>query len=214
MYLSSHPVAPGTPYPGAGRLLQQPPVTDRAIVQAVLDGDPGAFDRLTAFLDPTIERCLDRIVRRFAVAAAHRDDLKQAVHMQLFVDDHRVLRSFRGEAKLTTWMHAVATRTLHAEVGRLTRRTDREVDDAALSKLADPAETPEQIIVRHAQDSRVRAVLATCSERDQVLVSLLFEQRVTAEAAASLLGLRPSAVRMRKKRLLSKLEKKLKGLWP
>ena len=48
----------------------------------------------------------------------------------------------------------------------------------------------------------------------RVLVGLLFEQEMTAVGAARILGIEPSGVRMRKKRLLEKLAKKLAGLWP
>ena len=114
-------VAPGA---GCGTL---PPVSvhahhgDQGLVAAVLARTPGAQARLDAHLDVAIERCLARLLARWPEAAADRADLRQGLALHLVRDDCRVLRSYRGEARLTTWVHAVATRYFHQEIQRLVR---------------------------------------------------------------------------------------------
>lgn len=202
-------VAPGA---GCGTL---PPVSvhahhgDQGLVAAVLARTPGAQARLDAHLDVAIERCLARLLARWPEAAADRADLRQGLALHLVRDDCRVLRSYRGEARLTTWVHAVATRYFHQEIQRLVR-----AQRAPAGEPAAPTPSPEQAVLQADRRARVQAVVAGLPADDQLLLGLLFDQELDAAGAGRVLGIEASGVRMRKKRLLEKLARKLAGLWP
>ncbi len=180
-----------------------------ATLEPIFEGVPGAFERFKESVQPTIERCLRRALARNKHLTLCREDLLQSLDLHLVSQDYRVLRSFRGNAKLTTWIHAVASRHFY---GQIKRAPQRELPHAQLELSGGP--TPEEQALEADQRALVRRTVADLNDEDKVLVGLLFEQNVTAMKASRLLGLKPSAVRMRKKRLLERLKDKLKEAWP
>ncbi|MEQ8276298.1 MAG: sigma-70 family RNA polymerase sigma factor [Deltaproteobacteria bacterium] len=186
---------------------------DLALVRAVVEGEAGAFGRLRAQLEQPIARSLDRLLVQWREAVVHREDLLQGLELHLVRDDFAVLRTFRGDAQLKTWIRAVATRHFYAEVKRIAAH-DKEERGEVPDEQPHPGASPEDAAVREDLRRRVRTVIETLDDRDRALVGLVFEQGSNATAAAQVLGLKPSAVRMRKKRLLERLQKALKGVWP
>ncbi|MEZ4469120.1 MAG: sigma-70 family RNA polymerase sigma factor [bacterium] len=174
----------------------------------VLARAPGAVPRLRAHLDVALERCLSRLLARWPEAEADRADLRQGLDLHLVRDDFRVLRTYRGDARLTTWAHAVATRYFFQEIQRVVRGQRPPVVETAA------AQTPEQAVLQADRRARVQAVVSGLPAQDQLLLGLLFDQELDAAGAGRVLGIEASGVRMRKKRLLEKLARKLAGLWP
>ena len=91
----------------ASRLPGDAPQDDEdALVRKARDGDRRAFDRLVALHLPQIWATVWRMLR-------HREDTEDVVQ-EVFVTAHRSLSGFRGEAKLSTWLHRIAvTRALN-----------------------------------------------------------------------------------------------------
>ncbi len=73
-----------------------------ALVARCLHGDPDAFRALYDRHFPQVER----LVVALGIPDADADDLCQ----EIFLLVHRNLRGFRGEARLSTWIHRIATR--------------------------------------------------------------------------------------------------------
>ena len=81
--------------------------TDLAIVRKAIDGDERAMRMLWNQHAPRV----DAVVRRFASDPDLAQDIAQEVWIQIF----RALPSWRGDAKLSTWIHRIAiNRTLNA----------------------------------------------------------------------------------------------------
>lgn len=61
------------------------------------------------FLDklPLIERIVDAICRRHACYGADAEDFSSGVKLKLMADDYAVLRKFKGESRLTTYLTTV-----------------------------------------------------------------------------------------------------------
>lgn len=198
---------------GTLRAVTQDRRHDLALVEGALAEVPGGFAALLKHVDGHVERCLDRLLARWPEAVSERADLRQSLELHLVRDDFRVLRSYRGEARLTTWMHAVATRHFYGEIRRIAKARRRE----PILEPADtpaPAATPEQQVARTDRAAKVRAVMDALPAEDRLLLGLLFDQELTAAGAGRIMGLEASGVRMRKKRLLARLAKRLEGLWP
>jgi len=101
---------------------------EQELVRRCLAKDPLAWRAL-------YERHYDRVarlVRAIGIVDGEADDLCQ----EIFLIVYRHLRSFRGEARLSTWIHRVATREAirHAKRRRLRR---------AFSELLSRAEKPQ-----------------------------------------------------------------------
>jgi RNA polymerase sigma-70 factor (ECF subfamily) len=89
-------------------------------------GDREAFDRIVESHLAAVWRVVWRIVR-------HREDTEDVVQ-EVFLAAFQALRGFRGESRLSTWLHRIAvTRALnHLEKSeQKIRRASRALDEAA-----------------------------------------------------------------------------------
>jgi RNA polymerase sigma-70 factor (ECF subfamily) len=84
-----------------------PPADDEAeLVRKAREGDRHAFDRLVELHLPQVWATVWRVLR-------HREDTEDVVQ-DVFVTAHRAIAGFRGDAKLSTWLHRIAvTRALN-----------------------------------------------------------------------------------------------------
>jgi RNA polymerase sigma-70 factor (ECF subfamily) len=89
---------------------------EEELVRKARDGDRRAFDRLVALHLPQVWATVWRVLR-------HREDAEDVVQ-EVFVTAYRSLSGFRGESKLSTWLHRIAvTRALnHLEKSEEKRR--------------------------------------------------------------------------------------------
>ena len=93
-------------------------------------GDRRAFDRLVELHLPQVWATVWRVLR-------HREDTEDVVQ-EVFVTAHRALPGFRGDAKLSTWLHRIAvTRALnHVEKAEeKLRRASDPIDLLAVDGL-------------------------------------------------------------------------------
>lgn len=187
---------------------------DRLLVERAIRGDSGAFDALRRHIEPAVRRCLARVIKAWPEVAGEAEDLRQALEVHLVEHDARVLRSYRGEASLDTWVHAVATRFFFRRASRWTAKSRALRSEGEVDTLSTEDDSPEQSTLRNQRRRRVRAALDACSDDERLLYAMLFEQGVDAVRLADALGTKPSTIRMRKKRLLDKLARRLEGLWP
>src|SRR5690606_30386407 len=73
---------------------------DRALVQAVLAGAPGAFERLVREYQGLCWHVIDRMVR-------HPEDTRELCQ-EAFLRVHQALHQYRGESALKSWVAQVA----------------------------------------------------------------------------------------------------------
>jgi len=77
------------------------PADDEAdLLRKARSGDRRAFDRLVERHMPQVWATVWRVLR-------HREDTEDVVQ-EVFVSAHRALPGFRGESKLSTWLHQIA----------------------------------------------------------------------------------------------------------
>src|SRR2546426_116847 len=109
------------PAPPRPRPPLRSPVDERELIARVRTGD-GAAERV--LYDAHVDR-----VYRLAYRLAGDDELAREFTQDTFVRAFERLGSFRGEAKLSTWLHAIATSVVLnglRKVKRLRRETDLE----------------------------------------------------------------------------------------
>ena len=93
---------------------------DQQLVAGVLAGDPAAERRL---YDAHVDR-----VYRLAYRLAGDPDLAQDFTQETFIRAFDRLGTFRGEAKLSTWLCSVATSVVFNGLRKVKRFRQREVD--------------------------------------------------------------------------------------
>lgn len=77
------------------------PEAEEDLVRRARGGDRSAFDRLVELHLPQVWATVWRMLR-------HREDTEDVVQ-EVFVTAHRAIAGFRGDAKVSTWLHRIAT---------------------------------------------------------------------------------------------------------
>jgi RNA polymerase sigma-70 factor (ECF subfamily) len=144
--------------------------TDAALVARVLaDDDRRAFAELVRRHQAAVRVLLRRLC---AGDAARADDLAQ----ETFLLAYRKLASFRGEARLATWLHRIAFNVWSAAARR---------QDAAPPPPEEEVSAPSEAV--HARHDLARAFSVLRAE-ERAALALAYGEELTHEEAADILG--------------------------
>jgi len=118
---------------------------DRQLLERCLSRQPRAWedfvDRFLGLVVHVIRHTT--LVRSVAVAPQDVEDLASEVFMAILANDYGVLRRFRGQSSLATYLTVVARRVVVREL--LKRRIVPNVSDTAdINDVADGGATPEE----------------------------------------------------------------------
>src|SRR5262245_61540036 len=104
------------------------------IVRRLLAG--GDWDAFVREHRAIVAASVHSAARRYGRGAADVDDAVSEVFVELLKDDRRVLRAYRGESALSTWLTVVAWRVATREFARRARQEEAD------AKSAPPAAAP------------------------------------------------------------------------
>jgi RNA polymerase sigma-70 factor, ECF subfamily len=163
-------------------------------------GDPRAFEELVAAHQHRIFGVALRMLGRPAEA--------EEVAQEVFLRAHRALGTFRGDAKLSTWLYGIAARLclnrLASTAGRMVGAGE-EMLTRIPSGQADPATQLEQGELWAA----LRQAIADLPDERRVVVVLRDIEGLSYEEIARALELEPGTVRSRLHRARMDLKDKL-----
>lgn len=183
--------------------------SDEQIVERALTGDAEAFGEI-------VRRWERRI---FALAYGMLDcseDARDATQ-ETFLSAFRNLRGFRGEAKVSSWLHRIAVNQCITRQRRAKVRKESALEDEALETgevaytapaTSSPARTAES---RERRELVRRAVQALPAELRQVVVMKEFEE-LTFQEMADALDLPLSTVKSRLYTALRQLQMRLRNI--
>src|SRR6185295_10438198 len=103
-------------------------VDGKEAVRELLAGGRQAWDRFAREYRLVVLKAVHTAARRFRASEADVEDAASQVFIELYQDDGRALRAYRGESALTTWLTVVAYRIATREFVRQVRH--REVEAA------------------------------------------------------------------------------------
>lgn len=164
---------------------------DRALVERVKTGDVAAFERLFSRHHERIYRFASRMCRH----AQDAEDILQDTFLAAF----RHARTFRGQARFTTWLYTIA-----ANACRRTRRGNRPAvaaDDTEADGPAAPVDDwtrrPDVQVMRK-ETRRAIADAVAALPKDQRLVLVLRDMEgLRAEEVSRIVGVGVPAVKSR-----------------
>lgn len=110
------------------------PATEARLLAALRGNDRAAHDAAIGELHAATARPLFQLCLRIACDAADADDAVQ----ETFVDVLRGIRSFRGEARLSTWLFRIAIRAATRVRNRRATRRHSAIDAGDLPGRDDP----------------------------------------------------------------------------
>lgn len=179
--------------------------SDEQIVERALTGDAEAFGEIV--------RRWERRIFALAYGMLGREEDARDACQETFLSAWRNLRGFRGEAKVSSWLHRIAvnqciTRQRRAKVrGETALEDETEADGASFSVPAheSPAHSAES---RQTTEVVRRAVQALPAELRQIIVMKEFEE-LTFQQIADALDLPLSTVKSRLYTALRQLRMRL-----
>lgn len=161
--------------------------SDADLIAAHLAGERAAFDEI-----------VDRYERRlYAVALRMCGDVETArdVTQEVFITALRSLKSFRGEARVSTWLHRVA---VNASLDRLRRRQRRpELPLEQGGERAGASPDPEEAAVASERAVAVRHAVAALAPEFRAAVVLHDLQGLDYAEVAEALGIPLGTVKSR-----------------
>lgn len=166
---------------------------DRRFVRRLLDGDEQAFDRL-------FEELVPRLFRIVLARVDGREDLAEELVQRALAQGMRKLHTFRGEARLLTWLSTIALReagrTLRAEQRGLQAVSLTETPEirTALELLESEEDSPERSLQRAEVKRLVHEVLARLPLRYAEALELKYLEDLSVKEIAKRLGTGPVSV--------------------
>ena len=156
---------------------------DASLLAAAQRGDADAFGLLVMRHQSTVRRQLRHLVRGSDAVA---DELAQ----DAFVLAWRRIGEFRGEARLSTWLHRIAYRRFlmhrRSEAVRI-ETTDEGPPDGATGGAADTGATGVEVAIARRLD--VERALAGLPEAQRLALFHCFQLDLSHEEAAGVLGM-------------------------
>ena len=156
----------------AGNVVEK--IDDGRLVGRALAGDPQAFESLVERYERAVYHLAYRMLRD---AEDARDATQEA-----FFKAYRSLRTFKIEAKFSTWILSIA---YHACCDRLSKRKRFSFDE--LSETADPMPGPELLATRGDDARRLRDAIDALPEKYRVVITLYHLQDCRYEEIAEIL---------------------------
>ncbi|HEY7518624.1 MAG TPA: sigma-70 family RNA polymerase sigma factor [Methylomirabilota bacterium] len=173
---------------------------EAALVARLRQGDRRAFEELVIAYQHRVFGVALRMLGNRAEA--------EEIAQETFLRAHRALPEFRGEARLHTWLYAIASRLCLNRLASAERRLVRG-DDEALAGARSDAPSAAAVLERAELDAAVREAIAALPEERRIVVVLRDLEGLSYEEIGEVLGLEPGTVRSRLHRARLDLKAKL-----
>lgn len=179
--------------------------SDEQIVERALTGDADAFGEIV--------RRWERRIFALAFGMLGREEDARDATQETFLAAFRNLRGFRGEAKVSSWLHRIAVNQCITRQRRAKVRNEAALDDEEeknASSFAAPLDVSPARVVENLERTVAvrRAVNSLPSELRQVIVMKEFEE-LTFREIADALELPLSTVKSRLYTALRQLQMRL-----
>jgi RNA polymerase sigma-70 factor, ECF subfamily len=178
--------------------------TDEVIVERALGGDAEAFGELV--------RRWERRIFALAYGMLGREEDARDATQETFLAAFRNLRGFRGEAKVSSWLHRIAVNQCLTRQRRAKVRSESalaEEEDGAAQVAAPLEQSPVRVVEGRQRTAAVRRALNGLPvELRQIVVMKEFEE-LTFREIAEVLDLPLSTVKSRLYTGLKQLQMRL-----
>ena len=178
---------------------------EAALLARLKAGDAKAFEVLVVIYQHRVFS----VALRMLGSRAEAEDIAQ----ETFLRAHRAIGEFRGEARLGTWLYAIASRLCLNRLASAPRRLER-ADDAALLRLPTPVPDAAGALERSELEAALRQAIAELPEERRIVVVLRDLEGLAYEEIAEILGLELGTVRSRLHRARNDLKAKLERFLP
>ena len=177
--------------------------TDEELVEACLAGEESAFDVLLARWEKRIRGAIYRLVGS--------DEEARDLCQEAFLKAYKSLRSFKQEARFSSWLYQIALNLCRDRMRRRRGKTMVSLDELEEGGAAMPVAGPTALDLLQERDTRrvvARAIEALPDEQREVII-LKEYQGLTFLEIAQVLDVPISTVKTRLYRGLDQLRSRL-----
>ena len=185
--------------------MREPSSDEPALVARLRAGDGQAFEELVRGYQ---HRVFGVAVRMLGNAAEAEE-----VAQEVFLRAYRAIADFRGEAKLSTWLYAIASRLCLTRLGSGERSAVRQGEEA-LARLANGHASPAAALERSELEAALHRAIGELDEERRLVVVLRDLEGLAYEEIAAALDLPIGTVRSRLHRARMDLKEKLERFFP
>ena len=175
------------------------------LVDRLRRGDPRAFEELVIAHQHRVFGVALRMLRNRAEA--------EEVAQEVFLRVHRSIGDFRGEAKLSTWLYAIASRLCLNRLASGERRIAHEGEET-LARVASGDADPADEVERGELEAALQRAVAELPDERRIVVVLRDLEGLSYEEIAAALELPLNTVRSRLHRARMDLKNKLERFLP
>jgi RNA polymerase sigma-70 factor (ECF subfamily) len=175
------------------------------LIEALRRGDPRAFEELVR----GYQHRVFGVALRMLGSRAEAEEVAQEVFLRV----HRAVDDFRGDAKLSTWLYAIASRLCLNRLATGERRAVREGEET-LTRLASSQAGPADELERNELEAALHRAIAELPEERRIVVVLRDLEGLAYDEIAAALDLELGTVRSRLHRARMDLKSKLERLLP
>src|SRR6266851_4082336 len=173
---------------------------ERALVDACLANQPGAFDLVVE----RHRRSVYQLCYRFVGNHEDASDLSQDVFLRAF----RGLRNFRGQSSLATWLYRIGVNVC---LNRVSAKTLASESIEERQFVDERAESPSDRVLKAERSARVRAAIAQLPRKQRATLILRTYHEMSHQEIADVLGSSVGAVKANFFHALGNLKKLLGG---
>lgn len=168
--------------------------SDRADIQACVDGDTGAYKRLIMKYEAEITRLMWRFTRNKAECEA----LVQDVFVEAFLN----LRTYQGKAPFLNWLKKIGTRAGY----RFWKERYKAVRCVSLQDCKSPFEKTAVPVRPQDAAELLHILLSRLADKDRLILTLMYLEECDTREIARRMGWTHTAVKMRAMRARNKLK--------
>jgi RNA polymerase sigma-70 factor (ECF subfamily) len=178
---------------------------DAELLRRLQSGEVLAFEELVR----AYQHRVFGIALRMVGNAAEAEDVAQ----ETFLRAHRALPEFRGDAKLSTWLYAIASRLCLTRLGSGEHATIRQ-DEGSIARLPQEADGPDTALERSELETALHRAIAGLPDDRRIVIVLRDLEGLSYEEIGEALDLPPGTVRSRLHRARLDLKEKLERFLP
>lgn len=185
--------AAGHPASIDGAVIDEP-----ALLAALRAGEDWAYQRMVQLYGGR----LLSVARRFTGNDEDAQDVLQSAYLSAF----RALNRFEGACQLSTWLHRIVVNTALMRLRTRRRKPEESIENLLPTFLEDGhhveqfsewSAPADQLIERQETRATVRACIEQLPESHRVVLMLRDIEELSTQEAAGMLGVTPTAVKVR-----------------
>ncbi|MES1256065.1 MAG: sigma-70 family RNA polymerase sigma factor [Acidobacteriota bacterium] len=198
MFADERVQTPSPTGPGCAGLGLRESIDETALLASLRAGDERAFETLVRVFGAR----LLAVARRFTRNESDAQDIVQSAYLNAF----RALAQFEGTAQLSTWLHRIVVNTALMKLRSRRRKPEESIetllpsfleDGHHVEQFSDWAAPADRLLEQKETCRTVRACIDQLPDNYRTVLVLRDIEELTTQEVGSMLGMTPTAVKVR-----------------